>query len=121
MDGAFLSSARGEVVSSVFHILPLHKPKSLYLVSTVWTVPEHSACWRARGRGSPRSQTRQSRDNAHLVLAQPQWGRTLPRREERRQFPGCWVGAIPCAFSRLGRTRSLTCVLQRSSHSPTLG
>lgn len=45
----------------VFHMLPLHKPESFRLVSTVWTVSEHGACRRDWGLGSPNSQTAKQR------------------------------------------------------------
>lgn len=70
---AFLSYSCGEVGWFVFCILPLHKLKSLHLVSTVWTAPAL-----ARGISGGRSLS-PGRGEAKMLLSRQ--GRTLPREE----------------------------------------
>lgn len=61
---AFLSYSCGEVGWFVFCILPLHKLKSLHLVSTVWTAPAL-----ARGISGGRSLS-PGRGEAKMLLSQ---------------------------------------------------
>lgn len=61
---AFLSYSCGEVGWFVLCILPLHKPKSLHLVSTVWMAPAL-----ARGISGGRSPS-SGRGEAKMLLSQ---------------------------------------------------
>lgn len=94
--GLFCHTLVGGWLLFVFHMFPLHKLESFRLVSTVWTVPE--------GLGAEKPPAPRPR-GTHLVRAQPRREEGLV--QERRRLSGCWVTAILCTVSHLGRTESL--------------
>lgn len=103
VDKALLSLGR-LLVLFMSNMLPLHKSKSFHLVSTVWTVPEHGACWRDWRLEKPQVPGMAKQRDCSSGSYPTSVGRTLPRREEgtvqeTRQFAGCWVSVILQTFS----------------------
>lgn len=79
----FCHTLLGRLVGFVFCILPLHKPKSLHLVSTVWTAPALArgiSGGRSPSPGRGKAEMLRSRFLRHLGRAGPSPGRRMASR-----------------------------------------
>lgn len=99
----------------VFHVLALHKP----VISFGFHCVDSARAWRlpeGLGAGEALAPTQRNRDTALLVHAPPQEGGGS--RSGEKAASRYSLTTILRTFSLLGRTKSLTCELWRSSHHP---